>query len=73
MWPHDQRTGGALSASEGEPSVLAGTAQVLRQASLQVHQFDVRQQSAGIGVADARSQLERSGEKTELVRRVVGR
>lgn len=45
MRSHHQRTGGALSAPEGEPSVLAGVAQVLRQAALQVHQFDVRQQS----------------------------
>lgn len=54
---HDQRARGALSASEGEPSVLAGAAQVLRQAPLQVHQLDVRQQPVGLRVADARSQL----------------
>lgn len=40
------RAGGALPPPEGQPSVLAGAAQVLRQAALQVHQLAVRQQPA---------------------------
>lgn len=63
--PHDERAGSALPAPEGEAPVLAGPAQVLRQAPLQVHQLAVCEQPARL-VPDAGAELD--GEREMLIR-----
>lgn len=56
MRSHDQRTRSPLHPLEGQAPVLAGFAEVLRQAPLQVHQLTVRKQLTGL-VPNACSQL----------------
>lgn len=56
MRPHDIRARRALHASKETAPLFPGAAQVLRQATLQVHKRDVRKPASGTA-AHASTQL----------------
>lgn len=53
---HNQRTRSSLHPSERQSSIFTSAAEILRQASFQIYQFDVCQQFVG-STADAGAQL----------------